>query len=154
MTTATIVRHAEFRATPDELFDAFTVQELLTQWFAQHADLDVRDDGWWTFTWPPYMAARGRYITVDRPHHLVWTWDVSVQDTRVAPESGETHSSVTMDYTFTTLEDGRTRLDIIESGHDTDEIARMNADGIDQMLDQLRKFIEDDEHVDWTIQPD
>lgn len=153
MTSQPITRDEVFKATPDELFDAFTVQEQVTQWFAQHADIDAHTGGWWTFNWPPHMAARGRYLTVDRPNHLVWTWEASIQDTRVAPGAGEIESSVILDYTFTALDNGQTHIHIEESGHGTEEIARMNATGIDLMLTTLRQFLEEGKSVDWTTAP-
>ena len=137
-----ITRDATFPATPDELFDAFTVPQLITQWFADRADVDVRTGGWWTFTWPPYRAASGRYLTVDRPSHLVLEWNESMEDSRIAPEGGETHPSLRMDYTFTSLQNHETSMHILESGHADEESRATRAKRIDDMLQKLKAFFE------------
>lgn len=151
MTLDPITREDTFRATIDELFDAFTVPHLVTRWYAQQADMDARPGGWWTFTWPPHRAASGRFITVDRPHHLVWSWDDSMQDTRRAPEGGETHPRLTMDYTFETLPNGEVRFSLNERGHDDDALRAQHSDGIDRMLEHLHDFVEKGEHVSWDM---
>jgi len=144
-----IRREETFRATPDELFDAFTVPHLVTRWLAQRADIDARPGGWWTFTWPPHNAASGRYLTVDRPSHLVWTWTAEVRNIGLAPEGGETNPEVTRDFTFEALPSGETRFVLQEIGNQDDAHRKARARDIDTMLQHLRDFIERDERVDW-----
>lgn len=145
-----IIREDIFRATPDELFDAFTVPHLVTNWLAQHADIDARPGGWWTFTWPPHDAASGRYITVERPSRLVWTWTADVRNIALAPEGGESDPLVTRDFRFESLPGGETRLTVNESGATDDDQRDAQARDIDIMLRHLHDFVEKGEHVDWT----
>lgn len=150
MSLEPITREDTFRATPDTLFDAFTVPQLVTRWLAQRADIDARPGGWWTFTWPPHNAARGRYITVDRPSHLVWTWTADVDNIGRAPEGGETHLNITRDFTFEALPNGMTRVVLTETGSTDDSQREAHAADLEIMLRHLHDFIENDERVNWN----
>ncbi|HWV22554.1 MAG TPA: SRPBCC family protein [Thermomicrobiales bacterium] len=145
-----IIREDVFQATPDELFDAFTVPELVTHWLAQRADIDARPGGWWTFTWPPHNADSGRYLVVDRPSHLVWIWTAEVENIGLAPDGGETYPGITRDFTFEALPNGGTRLVIRETGAEDDSSHNEHAHDIDVMLEHLHDFVEKDERVDWN----
>lgn len=145
-----IVHEETFRATPDELFDAFVVPHLVTRWLARHADIDARSGGWWTLTWPPHDAARGRYLTIERPSRIVSTWNALIDEPNRAPEGGEVDPGITRDYAFEQLPDGQTRLTLKESGHRTEAQRKAHANDIDVMFQHLRAFIEQGERVDWT----
>lgn len=149
MPTTPITRESTFRATPDELFDAFTVPSLVTQWLAQRADIDARPGGWWTFTWPPHKAARGRYITVDRPSRLIWTWTAEIENIGRAPEGGETELAIVRDLTLQSLPGGETRLVLKETGNTDEQQCADHARDIDIMLRHLHEFIDKGDRVDW-----
>lgn len=145
-----IIREETFRATADEVFDAFTVPHLVTAWLAQRADIDARPGGWWTFTWPPHNASKGRYITVDRPSRLVWTWSAEIENIGRAPEGGETHPKITRDYTFEPLPGGATRFVLKETGHMDEEQRKAHASDVDTMLQHLHDFLEKGDRVNWN----
>lgn len=147
-----IERTVEFQVNPEILFDAFTVPANVEQWFAQRVESEPRPGGSWTYDWPGFLQAKGRYLTIERPSLLVWTWDESIQDSRVGSVPEHAHPPVTMTYRFSPV-DGGTQLHIVESGHESEEIANMNASGIDQMLVTLRAYVEDGTKVDWSATP-
>ncbi|HWC98702.1 MAG TPA: SRPBCC domain-containing protein [Candidatus Sulfopaludibacter sp.] len=80
-----IVGEIEIAAAPEKVFDALTDPEQLAQWWGS-ADtyrtsnwkLDLRPGGEWSCdakgSAGPSTAVAGRYVVVDRPHHLSYTW--------------------------------------------------------------------------------
>ncbi|HVL25627.1 MAG TPA: SRPBCC domain-containing protein [Thermomicrobiales bacterium] len=152
MSLPSVSKDAQLNAPPDQVFDALTRPEQLTQWFAQRVEVDVRPEGGWTFDWPPHMQARGRYLAVERPHRLVWTWDASIPDSRPDTFQEDAHPPVTMEYTFAP-EDGGTRLTIVESGHVDDEAAARNGEGLEMTIQGLRAYLEDGVTIDWDTLP-
>ena len=70
--------------SPDELFRLWTTPELLITWWGpegvdipEHA-LDIRPGGEWRTTMRQPDGTRntvsGKYLHIDPPHHLVFTW--------------------------------------------------------------------------------
>lgn len=154
MSTEPIKRSVKFAATPEAVFDAYTVKDHLEGWFAQTATVNAVDGGSWHFTWPPHMAASGRYLTVNRPHELMWTWEESIQDDTldVQPEMDFEMPVVTNRYVIEP--DGEDAiLHIEESGHKHEDIREMNVTGIDQMIDALRVWLEYGNRIDWDNLP-
>ena len=145
-----IVRDIDLRTASTRLFDAFTVPERIQEWFAMRAAVDLRPGGSWTFDWPPHLRARGTWVTIERPGHLVWTWDESIQDSRAESDPAQAHPTVTLDYRFTDNGDGTTRFHLVERGHGSEEVRAMNVSGIEMMLEGLRAYVKDGTIVDWT----
>lgn len=143
-----ITRSIELDASPEVVFDAYTNKQHLEKWFAETAEINLTDGGEWRIEWPGGMAAEGHVIEASRPDRYVWTWEKSIGRD---PEGNEwaQPSMVTNTYIFTDIGDGRTRFDIEESGHDSQEARDMSEGGVDQMLGTLRAFVEDGVEIDW-----
>jgi uncharacterized protein YndB with AHSA1/START domain len=75
-----------FRATPEEVFDAWTNPEVLVRWWAARptwsspkCEVDLRVGGRYTLRMRDdesgeERAVGGEYREVNRPHRLVYTW--------------------------------------------------------------------------------
>lgn len=69
----------EFAATPDALFEMFTVPARMVTWWGDGVtfDLDLREGGAWTITrrdGEKKYVATGQYEVVDPPTRLVYTY--------------------------------------------------------------------------------
>lgn len=155
MTTEPITKSVRFHASPEKLFDAFTVKGDLESWFAGTATVDAAAGGSWRYTFPPTMAAAGHFLTVNRPHELVWTWEESIMDDTLDAQPAPEFEMpvVTIRYTFEPDGDG-TWMHIEESGHGTDEVRAMNEQGINGMITPLRAWVEDGIGIDWSATPE
>jgi uncharacterized protein YndB with AHSA1/START domain len=76
-TARVVTKETEFDTSPERLFDAFVVPDVLERWMARRAWTDPRPDGRWLFEFGPDNGGRigGHYVIVDRPWRLVWTWN-------------------------------------------------------------------------------
>jgi uncharacterized protein YndB with AHSA1/START domain len=61
-------------APPDVVFEYFTDAKKYIRWMGVGADLDPRPDGEFTLSAPGGHTAAGRYLTVDPPRRLTFTW--------------------------------------------------------------------------------
>jgi uncharacterized protein YndB with AHSA1/START domain len=62
-------------ATPDEIFPYLTESDLFVQWLGTSATLDPVPGGEFALDFEDTQA-RGRYVTVDPPRRVVFTWGV------------------------------------------------------------------------------
>jgi uncharacterized protein YndB with AHSA1/START domain len=72
-------------ATPDDVFPYLTDASLIVQWMGDWADLDPTVGGRFVLDING-IAVRGRYLTVEPPHRVVFTWGTPGND-RMPPES-------------------------------------------------------------------
>ena len=73
---------AVVRADVDTVFNHFVDPTLLTQWWPSGAETDPQTGGTYHMWWDgPGWHLRGRYVQVERPHRLVWTWKWDHDDT-------------------------------------------------------------------------
>lgn len=147
-----IVKETVLKASPDALFDAYTLPSQLAKWFAPTATIDLSDNGAWRFEWPGGLAAEGHVLQAERPHTYVWSWEKSI----TLDENGveQVYESDTVNtYTFEPVEGG-TRFSIEERNHDSQEMRNMSEGGIDQMLETLKAFVEGGQEVDWSQMPE
>ena len=80
----TLVIEREFQASREKVYEAWTNPEILQKWWGPQGvtipklDLDVREGGEWVTTFhSEQMGERivsGRYITLEPPNRLVFTW--------------------------------------------------------------------------------
>lgn len=69
-----VVRELVLPALPDEVFEAFVDPERLVRWIGISADLEPRPGGRFRFEVVPGQFCEGRFVTVERPTRLVFTW--------------------------------------------------------------------------------
>lgn len=142
-----IIKKAQLKATPEQVYLAYTDVGELQKWFASKATIEVRPGGPWRFEWPGGMAAEGKVLDAVPNERFVWTWEKSIGP----DESGaisSMDSMVTNVYTFEADGDG-TLLRIEETGHDSQEGRDMSEPGIDGMIATLRAYLEDGTVIDW-----
>lgn len=60
-------------APPQRVFEQFTHSDALTRWMGQRAKLDAKPGGEFSIDFPR-VRVRGRYVEVDPPNRLVFTW--------------------------------------------------------------------------------
>lgn len=86
------------RAAPERVFEHFTRPEALTRWMGQRATLDPSPGGVFSLDFVR-VKVRGRYLVVDPPHRLVFSWGHEGSD--VMPPG-----TSTVEVTFTPQEGG------------------------------------------------
>jgi uncharacterized protein YndB with AHSA1/START domain len=72
-------------APPRLVFPYFTDPRLMVMWIGERADLDARPGGTFAVDFES-TAARRRYVAVEPPHRVVFTWGVP-QDAALPPGS-------------------------------------------------------------------
>lgn len=103
---------------PDAAFDAWTDANQLVEWLSHWAEMTVSEDEEFRLGWEGYEGVwQGRYLEVDRPDRLVFTW---MPPEEVFP-AGAYESIVTL--SFEEVEEGRTTMTLEHSGfRDTPEL--------------------------------
>jgi uncharacterized protein YndB with AHSA1/START domain len=98
--------------SPAVMFRAWTEPALLTRWWPNEAEIDLREGGNYHFSWPSMnWHLRGEYVTVEPDTHLSfgWTWD------------HETSPDRRVDVRFDPLPEGGTKLTLEHGSYaDTD----------------------------------
>lgn len=61
-------------APPETVFEFLTDPEKLLRWMGAEADIDPRPGGVFRLDMNGNDVAAGAYVTVDRPHRVVFTW--------------------------------------------------------------------------------
>ena len=138
----TIVRDITIHAPASRVFDAFASPDARVRWWSvagrfqtKHADSDLRPGGRWTMSGTradggPFTIG-GRYLKVDRPTLLEFTWLPDWQ-----PDATET--TVRVEFTE---RDGATHVRLTHSGLVT-ESSRASHRGWPQILELLKGFVE------------
>jgi uncharacterized protein YndB with AHSA1/START domain len=87
MTDASIVSESvRINAAPSIVFEYFVQPELLLQWMGTWADLQAEPDGLYAVDFPG-VPVRGRFVEVDPPRRLVFTWGIPGNDALPAGSS-------------------------------------------------------------------
>ena len=88
-------------ASPEEVYRAFTNEVSLREWLSDYAFIRARDNGFIFVAWNngDYHAA-GRYLTVDEPNEVVFSWqgsnDPGPSEVRVTIEANGSGSRYTL----------------------------------------------------------
>jgi uncharacterized protein YndB with AHSA1/START domain len=69
-----VVHELELGAPAADVYAMFTDPALLVEWIGLSADLDPRPDGRFRFEVAPGQFCEGRYVALEPPHRLVFTW--------------------------------------------------------------------------------
>jgi uncharacterized protein YndB with AHSA1/START domain len=135
-----VVRHV-FRASADFLFDAWIDPAMMARWFHARPDwttevvaADARVGGRWEIvmhaTEGPDCRAFGKYLAIERPRRLVFTWHAN------ADENYETVVTLT----FRPVDRDTTELVLSQSGLRNDEDRSDHARGWEGCLSCLAQF--------------
>ena len=132
--TGVVEREIRIAAPPEAVFAYFTDPERLVRWMGREATIDSRPGGGFRIRYNDTDVASGRYVAVEPPHRLSFTWAWEAAD-------GTPRESGLVEVTL--LADGEgTLLRLVHSGLDAEE-ARSHAEGWDHFLPQLIKKVEE-----------
>jgi uncharacterized protein YndB with AHSA1/START domain len=99
-------------ATPQQLYDAWTVEQDLNGWLANTSETDPRVGGTYTLRWPSpdgELSARGEYLELDPDRKIVFSWE------SWGPNGRMEGMDATVTVEFRDLDDGTTELTQSES---------------------------------------
>jgi uncharacterized protein YndB with AHSA1/START domain len=72
--TTSVERTISIAASPETVWEFFVDPEKLIRWKGMNADLDPRPGGVYLCEVIPGHTARGKYVELDPPRRLVFTW--------------------------------------------------------------------------------
>jgi uncharacterized protein YndB with AHSA1/START domain len=145
-----VVHEVVLPAPPSEVFDMFVHAEKLVRWIGISADLEARADGRFRFELAAGQYCEGRYVVVDRPHRVVFTWGWS------DPNMGVPPGSSIVDVTFKPEDSARrTRLRLVHRGlPDAERGFLLHDDGWTRFLARLQAVVAGEAPPDYpTEQP-
>lgn len=119
----------EIDAGPDDVFDFLVTDDGMTAWMGQYAELDPTVGGGFAVDIAGY-AVRGRYLEVDRPHRLVFSWGM-VGNPFLPPGTSK------VSFTLTPTARGGTRVDLLHWDLPETEMTG-HADGWTHFLPRLQ----------------
>ena len=125
-------------AKPETVFAYFTDPERFVMWQGADAELDPRPGGVFrvTVTGKSRVVARGRYVEVDPPRRIVFTWGWEQIDGLPEGMDGLLPGTSTVEVDL--LADGdATILHLRQTGLRTDPERQIHIRGWDQTLDRL-----------------
>lgn len=117
----------EIDAAPDTVFDYLVTDAGMTSWMGQHASLDARPGGRFAVDIAGH-AVRGRYVVVDRPRRVVFSWGM-------AGSPDLPPGASTVEFTLVATDRG-TRVDLVHSDLPDDGLEG-HADGWSHFLPRL-----------------
>jgi uncharacterized protein YndB with AHSA1/START domain len=82
-----IIATEHIKAPPEVVFPYFTDPALIVTWIGDRAELDPQPGGVFALDMGESLA-RGAYITVEPPYHVVFSWGIPGSDT--LPPGGST----------------------------------------------------------------
>jgi uncharacterized protein YndB with AHSA1/START domain len=129
------VQRLVIRAPVDDVFDHFVDPELFGQWMAAGATLDAVSGGVVSWTHPNGDTVSGRFVEVDRPRRLVFTYGWERPEVRIPP------GSTTVEIDLQTQDDGATLVTLVHRGLE-DRAADAHRAGWAHYLDRLRRAAE------------
>ncbi|GAA1439197.1 SRPBCC family protein [Leifsonia poae] len=140
----TVRRTIGIAAPLEKVWAAITEPALISQWFPQRATLDGSGAGaTGVFSWDDYGDVPFVIEELDEPRMIAYRWGNS--DPAGAAQVDRDHSTV-FRFTVEPLDDGGTRLTVVETGFDTlaDPAAGMesNRGGWNSELDELVAYLE------------
>jgi uncharacterized protein YndB with AHSA1/START domain len=139
----------DIAAPPEVVFAMFTEPHLLVRWLGDTAELDPLPGGVFRFTLADQDACCGRYVELDPPHRLVFTWGWERAEAIPVP-AGSTEVTVECTPTAT-----GTHLRLTHCGLDGDAAA-LHEHGWDRFLTRLGAVLDgvDAGPDPWAEDPD
>jgi uncharacterized protein YndB with AHSA1/START domain len=121
----------------DDVFAMLVDPELFVLWMADDATLDPVPGGIVRWTHPNGDTVSGRYVEVDPPRRVVFTYGWERADVEIPP------GSTTVEIDLVTLPAGATRVRLVHRGLG-DAAADAHRGGWAHYLDRLRRAAEGD----------
>jgi uncharacterized protein YndB with AHSA1/START domain len=119
-------------APVEQVFEMFVDPELFVLWMADEAILDPAPGGIVRWTHPNGDTVAGRFVEVDRPHRIVFTYGWERAEVEIPP------GSTTVEIDLTPHPDGTTTVRLVHRGL-TDAAADAHQGGWAHYLDRLRR---------------
>ena len=125
-------------ARPETVFSYFTDPKRFIEWQGSDADLDPRPGGLFhvTVTGRTRVVARGRYVEVEPPRRVVFTWGWEQLDGLPEGMAGLEPGASTVEVVLVPDGDG-TLLRLRHSGLPTDANRAIHGQGWDTTLERL-----------------
>jgi uncharacterized protein YndB with AHSA1/START domain len=133
-TIPAIEREVEFRASPERVWRAITVDDELSAWFGQRTRLDLRPGGLGWVEWAGHGRFPVRVDVLEPPTRLVWSWG-DVGDVELAGPSTQ------VEWRLEPLANGGTRLRLRESGFREERSRWANSEGWLSELAELAAYV-------------
>jgi uncharacterized protein YndB with AHSA1/START domain len=129
------VQRLVINASADQVFAHLVDPELFGLWMAEGATLDPTPGGLVRWTHPNGDTVSGRYVEVDPPHRVVFTYGWERADVEIPP------GSTTVEIDLVARDDGSTLLTLVHRGLE-DRAADAHRGGWRHYLDRLRRTAE------------
>jgi uncharacterized protein YndB with AHSA1/START domain len=95
--TETVEREIRIDAAPETVFTFFTDPKLLLRWKGLEATLEPEPGGLYRVVVNDRNTVRGRFVEVDPPTRVVFTWGMEGEDAMVAPGSSTVEVTLSAD---------------------------------------------------------
>jgi uncharacterized protein YndB with AHSA1/START domain len=129
------VQRLVIQAPADEVFEHLVDPALFGLWMAEGATLDPTPGGTVRWTHPNGDTVSGRYVLVDRPRRLVFTYGWERAEVQIPP------GSTTVEIDLVARDDGATLVTLVHRGLE-DAAADAHHGGWRHYLDRLRRTAE------------
>jgi len=130
-------KQLEFVAPPDRVWEAITNPAQIAKWFPDGIEVEEfapGKRGW--FQWEKHGRYAFEVETMERPHHLVWSW------AREPNTEFDDAPSTRVEWKLEAQPGGGTRLLLVETGFATDQKRGENDSGWDHELGELVEYLQ------------
>jgi uncharacterized protein YndB with AHSA1/START domain len=143
-----VVHEVVLPAPPSEVFDMFVDADKLVRWIGISAHLEPHANGRFKFEVMSGQYCEGRYVLVDRPRRIVFTWGWSDPSMSVPPGSSE------VEVTFEPDDAGQsTRLRLVHRGLPDAELGTvLHDDGWTRFLARLQAAVSGEAPPDYPAE--
>jgi uncharacterized protein YndB with AHSA1/START domain len=133
----TITRELIFNKPIDRVWQAISSSEEVALWFGSSASFELIEGSLGYFEWEEECEGRFaiRIESIKEPHYFAWRW-MHNQDVRFDEEV-----ATLVEWQLTSLDEGKTKLVLTESGFAELKHRSQNVDGWTQELDDLERYL-------------
>jgi uncharacterized protein YndB with AHSA1/START domain len=117
-------------ASPETVFDFFTDSDKMIQWMGRSAELEARPGGALRCDINGRSVASGKYVVIDPPRRVVFSWGWEGEDSTVEPGGSTVEVLLAPDGDDTLLR-------LIHSGLPTEESAERHSHGWHHYTERL-----------------
>jgi uncharacterized protein YndB with AHSA1/START domain len=105
-----VIHELVLPVAPEEAFEMFVDPIRLIRWLGLSAELDPQPGGTFRFEVMPGQYCEGRYVVVDRPHRITFTWGWTDPGMSVPPGSSQ------VEVTLSQAGENGTHLRLVHTG--------------------------------------